>query len=71
MIKMVKQAGKTHDYPASRRGYTTSRNGIGSRKPKNDKDKPPQMENISIFNHFRKEHQNNLFFQTVLMKNYI
>ena len=30
---MAKQAGKKHNYPSNRKSYTSSRKGVGGRKP--------------------------------------
>lgn len=48
---MVRQAGKTHNYPDKRKSYSTSRKGVGGRKkkPKNDEKKTKKLRKPTYF----------------------
>ena len=51
---MVKQAGKTHNYPSSRSSYSTSRKGVGGR-PRKNAVATAKTPTSTLFSHFQRQ----------------
>ena len=52
---MVKQAGKSHNYPSKRNSYATSRKGVGGRPRKNAQTSAAKTSS-TILSHFQQQH---------------